>query len=200
MHISEALTLRWDPAPLRTGNATQLNLTFEVALSAVGGDGWVGFGFGESMVEAQLLRVVLPAGGPATIEDLSAVDGYAAPSPVDGPSRYRLVSDVLLDAGGAVAHRRLEGGRGLVASTAVARSVTFTRAISTFPGGAAYFSGGPITLVHSWHAGVDLVYHGSNRREEERRRRRGGGVSPPLSTAPPPCSVRPPELRAACRL
>jgi hypothetical protein len=123
-----------------------LNLTLEVALSAIGGEGWIGVGFGGSMVKAQLSMALLPVGGRATVADLFAYDGYRAPSPVGSTSRYTVIADS-------------------VSFDAKIRWVTFTRPLSTFPGGRSYFSSGPIELVHAWHAGLELSYHGSNRGE-----------------------------------
>lgn len=144
MRISPALALHWDSAALRSPNATQLNLTLEVTLSAVGGEGWIGLGFGESMVTAELAMAILPVGGRASVADLFAFDGYAAPSPVGDTSRYTVVADI-------------------VSFDASTRWVTFTRPLSTFPGGKSYFSSGPIVIVHAWRSGLELSYHQGNR-------------------------------------
>jgi hypothetical protein len=101
------------------------------------------------MVKAQLSMALLPVGGRATVADLFAYDGYRAPSPVGSTSRYTVIADS-------------------VSFDAKIRWVTFTRPLSTFPGGRSYFSSGPIELVHAWHAGLELSYHGSNRGESVR--------------------------------
>lgn len=88
---------------------------------------------------------LLPADSRASVLDLHADDGYAAPSPVGDTSRYTVVSDV----------------SSFDRST---RWVTFTRLLSTFPGGKAYFTGGAVNLVHAWHSGLSLSYHGINNR------------------------------------
>jgi len=85
--ISHALAIHWDSRPLVLGSATLLNITLEVSLSGIDGEGWIGLGFGDSMVTAQLSMTMLPIGAPATVSDLFAFDGYSAPSPAVERSR-----------------------------------------------------------------------------------------------------------------
>ena len=145
VRLSPALVLHWDPQPLYLGTTTVLNLTLEVALSVIGGEGWIGLGFGDSMITAQLSMTMLPAGQPASVRDLYAFDGYAAPSPAVDTSRFTVVSDTLVTANNT-------------------RWITWTRPLATFSGGIQYFTSGPTALVHSWHTGLAVAYHGIDKR------------------------------------
>ena len=142
--MSPALVLHWDPLPLVSGTATVLNLTLEVSLSEIGGEGWIGLGFGDSMLDAQLSMTMLPVGQPAYVKDLYAFDGYSAPSPAVDASRFTVVSDTLVPENNT-------------------RWITWTRPLATL-GGIGYFTSGPTWLVHSWHTGLGLTYHGLNNR------------------------------------
>jgi len=146
VRLSPALVLHWDPQPLYLGTATVLNLTLEVALSAIGGEGWIGLGFGDSMITAQLSMTMLPAGQPASVRDLYAFDGYtAAPSAAVDKSRFTIVSDTIVTENNT-------------------RWITWTRPLATFSGGIQSFTSGPTSLVHSWHTGLAVAYHGVDKR------------------------------------
>jgi len=44
------------------------------------------------------------------------------------------------------------------------RWVTWTRPLDTFDGGIGYFTNGPTNLVHAWHSGLQISYHGIDKR------------------------------------
>lgn len=74
--LSSAVSVSW--TRLHEGQA-YIVLTFTIAPS-VGAGGWVGFGFGESMLTAQIALLTLPSHGTATVEDVSASAGYTLPT------------------------------------------------------------------------------------------------------------------------
>jgi hypothetical protein len=121
-----------------------MNLTLIVLMSEIGGEGWVGLGFGSSMLTSEIALVMLSRSAGATVADVSAQDGYAAPSVYEGVGRFSLSADVLSVATGI-------------------RRITILRTLSSFAAGVAYFANGPVPIVHAWHSGLELAYHDHNR-------------------------------------
>jgi hypothetical protein len=141
VRLSPALTLEWDASPLIDHTASFLNITLAVSMSAIGGEGWVGLGFGSSMLSSEIALVMLPADSAASVTEVVAADGYAPPTPVLGTGRFTLAMD---------ASDRESG----------VRRVTLLRHMASF---SQSFSSSATALVHSWHTGLDLSYHQNNR-------------------------------------